>query len=72
MSKSKDQRIKQKRPRQKRQYTIAPEVIDPGVKCVHCGERYGHVVKNTYPNGRRRRICSACGKPFMAREDRQN
>jgi len=51
----------------KRQYTQAPVATDPGVPCSHCGHRYGHAVTNTYPNGIRRRVCGACGKPFIAR-----
>jgi hypothetical protein len=50
----------------KRQYTQAPVAVDPGVPCSHCGHRYGHKVTNTYPNGNRRRMCGACGKPFVA------
>jgi hypothetical protein len=51
---------------QKRQYIQAPVAVDPGVPCSHCGHRYGHHVTNTYPNGNRRRVCGACGKPFVA------
>jgi hypothetical protein len=50
----------------KRQYIQAPVAVDPGVACSHCGHRYGHRVTNTYPNGNRRRLCGACGKPFVA------
>jgi hypothetical protein len=50
----------------KRQYIQAPVALDPGVPCSHCGHRYGHHVTNTYPNGNRRRLCGACGKPFVA------
>jgi DNA-directed RNA polymerase subunit RPC12/RpoP len=50
----------------KRTYTQAPVAVDPGVPCSHCGHRYGHRVTNTYPNGNRRRVCGACGKPFVA------
>jgi len=50
----------------KRQYIQAPVAVDPGVPCSHCGHRYGHHITNTYPNGNRRRICGACGKPFVA------
>ena len=55
-----------KKTKAKRQYTQAPRAIDPGVECTHCKERYGHLVKNTYPNGRKRRICGACGQSFVA------
>ena len=50
----------------KRQYIQAAVAVDPGVPCSHCGHRYGHKVTNTYPNGNRRRVCGACGKPFVA------
>lgn len=52
----------------KRAYTVAPITINPGVECVHCGERYGHLVTNTYPNGNQRRVCGKCGKPFVSRK----
>jgi hypothetical protein len=58
--------------RPKRAYIQAPITVDPGVPCVHCGHRYGHLITNTYPNGNRRRICGGgtgevggCGKPFV-------
>ena len=35
-----------------------------GVKCPHCGNRFNSFVKNTYPNGRRRRLCG-CGHSFV-------
>ena len=41
-------------------------VVDPGIRCVHCSEAYGHTVTNTYPNGRRRMLCGSCGRPFVA------
>jgi len=50
----------------KRQYTQAPVAVDPGIPCSHCGRRYGHHITNTYPNGNRRRVCGACGKPFVS------
>ena len=50
----------------KRAYVQAPVAVDQGVPCSHCGERYGHRVVNTYPNGNRRRICGECGKPFVS------
>ncbi len=47
----------------------APEpnkvVIDPGVRCPHCHALYDHHITHTYPNGNRRRLCSACGRPFI-------
>ena len=49
----------------KRKYTQAPRVTDKGVECPHCRNRYDHKIKNTYPNGNRRRICGTCGKPFV-------
>ena len=39
--------------------------VNPGIKCPHCGECYGHKVTNTYPNGKHRRLCGGCGKPFV-------
>jgi hypothetical protein len=39
---------------------------DYGTPCTHCGERYGHTVTHTYPNGNRRRICGNCKKPFIS------
>jgi DNA-directed RNA polymerase subunit RPC12/RpoP len=65
MSKSKSKTSDQAEPA-KRAYTQAPVAVDPGVPCSHCGHRYGHKVTNTYPNGNRRRLCAACGKPFVA------
>jgi hypothetical protein len=50
----------------KRQYTQAPVAVDAGVPCSHCGQRYGHKITNTYPNGNRRRLCGSCKKPFVA------
>ncbi len=40
---------------------------DYGTPCVHCGERYGHKITNSYPNGNKRRVCGSCGKPFISR-----
>ena len=54
-------------PRKKRAYIQAPMGTDEGAPCVHCGERYGHKVTNTYPNGNRRRKCGRCGKPWLSR-----
>jgi hypothetical protein len=51
----------------KRSYVIAPLVIDPGIPCPHCGERFGHHVTNVFPNGMRRRMCGKCGKPFPSK-----
>ena len=67
MSQSKTDTKKKKTTTNKRRYTQAPMTIDPGVLCVHCGARYGHTITNTYKNGRRRRICGSCGKPFVSR-----
>jgi DNA-directed RNA polymerase subunit RPC12/RpoP len=50
-----------------RSYVQAPEAVDPGVPCPHCGERYGHTVSRTYNQGQRRMKCASCGKPFPAR-----
>ena len=44
-------------------------IVKEGVtRCPHCGNTEKHRVTNTYPNGRRRRICGnpVCGKPFIA------
>jgi hypothetical protein len=50
----------------KRTYTQAPVVAEPGIRCPHClTEGHEHKVLNTYPNGNRRRRCSACAKPFI-------
>jgi hypothetical protein len=65
MSKSKS-RTETEPTEPKRAYVQAPVAVDPGVPCSHCGHRYGHRVTNTYPNGNRRRVCGACGKPFVA------
>jgi DNA-directed RNA polymerase subunit RPC12/RpoP len=53
--------------RKKRTYTDNKIAVDPGVKCPHCKERYGHKILYTYPNGNRRRKCGNkdCGKPFV-------
>jgi transposase-like protein len=40
-------------------------VMNHGVKCPHCDCRHGHKVTNTYPNGRRRKLCGSCGRPFV-------
>ena len=58
-------RKKKPAPRKKRAYIQAARVMDAGIPCVHCGHKYDHKVRNTYPNGRRRRICGGCGKPFV-------
>jgi len=50
----------------KRSYVQAPRTVDPGIKCPHCGERYGHRITNTYGNGNRRRICGGCGLPWVS------
>ncbi len=50
---------------EKRPYTVAPRVMDPGVKCVHCGHLYDHRITHTYPNGNRRRKCGGCGRNFV-------
>lgn len=52
--------------KQRREANIV--VMNPGVKCPHCGERHNHRITNTYPNGRRRRMCSNCGRPFIDME----
>ena len=41
-------------------------VVDVGVPCPHCKSAHGHRITNTYPNGRRRRICGNCTKPFVS------
>ena len=58
--------MSQKRKSERRKYETNLVTVDPGVKCPRCGERYGHKVTNTYPNGRKRRMCGGCGKPFVA------
>jgi DNA-directed RNA polymerase subunit RPC12/RpoP len=40
-------------------------VMDPGVRCVHCGHLYDHRITHTYPNGNRRRRCGGCGRNFV-------
>ena len=45
-------------------------VPDVGIACPHCKTRHGHKVTNTYPNGRRRRLCGGCGRPFVSAEIR--
>lgn len=49
-----------------------PQVLDPGIPCPHCGERYNHKVSHTYENGNRRRICGKCGGPFITLRSRDN
>ena len=44
-------------------------VTNHGIRCPHCGNCHGHKVTNTYPNGRRRRLCGECGRPFVDREE---
>lgn len=51
--------------KKKRQYIQVATVVDRGIPCRHCGALYGHKIRNTYRNGNRRRICGACGKPFV-------
>jgi len=55
-----------KKAAQKRDYNDNPVVIDRGIQCPHCGEKYGHRVTNTWPNGRKRRLCGGCGMPFAS------
>lgn len=55
--------------KQKRAYVIAPVVTECGIPCPHCGEKFGHRVTNTFPNGIRRRLCGRCGKPFPSRRE---
>lgn len=50
----------------KRKYIDNKTAVDKGVKCPSCGERYGHKITNTYPNGNRRRICAGCNTPFVS------
>ena len=57
---------KRKKRKPPEQNIIVPE---PGVRCPHCGARHGHKVTNTYPNGRRRRLCGGCGKPFVGQRE---
>ena len=47
--------------------TITPNIMvkDEGIRCPHCGERFGHCITNTYPNGNKRRKCGGCNTPFM-------
>ena len=47
-------------------YTPNKTTVDAGIPCPHCGARFGHHVKNTYPNGNRRRICGLCAMPFVS------
>ena len=63
-------RIKADKQRVKRSYTQAPLVVDAGVKCPHCGHCYDHHITHTYPNGNRRRICSACNRRFISRRNK--
>ena len=49
-----------------KKYIQNKTTVDRGVKCPHCGECFGHRIRNTYPNGNRRRICGGCGKPFVS------
>jgi hypothetical protein len=58
-------------PKPKRPYVQAPVAVDLGIPCSHCRARFGHKVTNTYANGNRRRICGACGKPFVAIRTRE-
>jgi hypothetical protein len=51
--------------KQKREYTTNKTAFDAGIPCPHCKARYGHHVRNTYPNGNRRRTCGTCGMPFV-------
>ena len=62
MAKRKAKRVEHKAPEQN---IVVP---NPGVKCPHCQERYGHHITNTYPNGKRRRLCAGCGRPFVDME----
>lgn len=42
-------------------------VTDYGIHCPHCGAVSDrHRITTTYPNGRRRRICIECGRPFVS------
>jgi len=55
----------------KRPYYQGPQVMERGIPCPHCGHLFGHRVTNTYPNGRRRRLCGGCGKPFVAMREQE-
>jgi hypothetical protein len=50
---------------ERRQYVQSPVVVDGGLPCPHCGERFGHKISHTYPNGNRRRVCGNCAMPFV-------
>ncbi|MDD5502146.1 MAG: hypothetical protein PHH26_01640 [Candidatus Thermoplasmatota archaeon] len=54
-----------------RQYVQSPVVHDEGIKCPHCGERYGHHKAQRYPQGRQRMICGKCGLPFVVWRDEE-
>jgi len=44
-----------------------PNIVikDKGIPCNHCGHKYDHKVTHTFPNGKHRRLCGACNKPFV-------
>ena len=45
-----------------------PVVIDPGVRCPHCGTFSDrHRITNRTATGARRRICAYCGRPFVSK-----
>lgn len=55
-------------PQEKRDYVQSGVVVEPAIKCYHCqAESHAHRITHTYNNGNRRRICAACGKPFISR-----
>jgi hypothetical protein len=56
----------------RREYHQYPRVVDVGVPCPHCKARFGHRITHTLGNGKRRRICRKCGKPFIAVETCEN
>jgi len=55
--------------KEKREYIQNPLIHDEGVKCPHCGGRYGHRKAHKYPRGRQRMLCGTCEKPFVVWRD---
>ena len=53
----------------KRRYIQNVVVIDHGVKCPHCGNKYDHEKKQKYPNNMQRYICRQCHMPFIRKTE---
>lgn len=54
-----------KKKKEKKEYQQNVVVKDLGRPCPKCGYAYDHKITNTYPNGKRRIVCSKCKMPWI-------